>query len=363
MATQLIRKLRARGVLVPFKRPPVAASGAMSAAALVLVDLETDQGLTGRAYLFVFSEAMVRTTVACVEALASSVEGDSVEPLALERSVRQRFRLFDTHGILGQAIAALDMAAWDVHAQAASMPLAQMLGGSMDPIPAYNSCGLWIQDPDTLGDEAQQLLAEGEFTALKMRIGRPDPRADLDAVRALRGSLPDDVHLMSDFNQSQNVNSAITRGQMLDDEGLYWIEEPVRHDDYAGCARVAQALRTPIQLGENLRSELEMEQAVRAGAARFYMPDVQRIGGVSGWLRAAAAAELHALDLSCHLFPEISVHLLAASATAHWLEYVDWANPVLAEPLQIEHGHAVIPEHPGNGVIWNEDAVTHYQID
>jgi mandelate racemase len=134
----------------------------------------------------------------------------------------------------------------------------------------------------------------------------------------------------------------------------------VRHDDYAGCARVAAALRTPVQIGENLTDTFELVSALEAGAMEYVMPDVQRIGGVTGWLRAAAIAHAHGMEMSSHLFPEYSAHLLAVTPTAHWLEYMDWAIPVLAEPLEIRDGHAIIPARPGSGIAWNEDAVKRY---
>lgn len=355
-----ITGLHARAVSVPFRQAPVSASGALPRAALVLIDLETDAGLTGRTYLFAFSEAMLTPTVATVLALAPLVIGETVAPLALDAALRQRFRLIDTHGLLGQALAAVDMAAWDVHAQAAAMPLAQLLGGSRAPIPAYNSCGLWIEAPTALAEQVPALLAAGGFRALKMRLGRATVDADHDAIRAVRDVLPAGIALMSDFNQALDRNAAVQRCRALDDAGLYWFEEPVRHDDYAACAAVAAACRTPVQLGENLRGPLEMSHAIEAGAAAYYMPDVQRIGGVTGWLRAAALAEAHALNLSSHLFPEVSVHLLAASPTRHWLEYVDWANPVLAEPLRVADGHVSPPSRPGTGIRWNEEAVSRY---
>lgn len=362
MSTPRIRSLRARAVAVPFRHPPVTASGGFDHAPLVLLDLETDAGLTGRAYLITLLDSMLAPTVACVEALGTIIEGMPVEPLELNRALRQRLRLLDTHGILGQALAGLDMAAWDIHAQHAGLPLAQMLGGSMAPVPAYNSCGLWIKTPEALADEAGELLDEGGFSALKLRLGRAAFADDLAAVRRVRASLPDTVDLMCDFNQSLSVNEAIRRARGLDNEGLYWIEEPVRHDDYAGCARVAAAISTPVQLGENLRSITEMRHAVAAGAGAYYMPDVQRIGGVSGWLDAAALAAAESLDLSSHLFPEVSVHLLAASATRHWLEYVDWADPLLQAPLEIRDGHALVPTRPGNGIAWDEAAVQRFAV-
>lgn len=105
-----------------------------------------------------------------------------------------------------------------------------------------------------------------------------------------------------------------------------------------------------------------MQKAIEAKAAEFYMPDVQRIGGVTGWLRAAALAHANGLDLSSHLFPEFSAHLLAVSPTCHWLEYMDWSNPILREPYQVKDGHVVIPDRPGAGIEWNEDAVKKYLV-
>ena len=156
------------------------------------------------------------------------------------------------------------------------------------------------------------------------------------------------------------MNDAILRGRMLDDEGLYWIEEPVRHDDYTGCARIAAELRTPIQTGENLVDTFELIHALEARAMDYVMPDLQRIGGVTGWMRAAAITHAYGMEMSSHLFPEYSAHLLAVTPTAHWLEYMDWANPIVAEPLQIKDGHAIIADRPGSGITWNEDAVKRY---
>ncbi|WP_143300930.1 enolase C-terminal domain-like protein, partial [Candidatus Entotheonella palauensis] len=269
----------------------------------------------------------------------------------------------DTPGLVGIALAGIDMAAWDAHAKAQELPLVCALGGQIKPVRAYNSCGLWIDAPERVADDVEGLLAEGDFQALKVRIGWPDFAEDLDAVRRVKARIGDAVCLMSDFNQSLSMNEAILRGRALDDEGLYWIEEPIRHDNYTGCAKIASEVKTPIQIGENLLSPQEMQKAIAAQAADYYMPDVQRIGGVTGWLRAAALAHVHGLDMSSHLFPEISSHLLAVTPTCHWLEYMDWADAILAEPIRIESGHAVIPDRPGCGIAWDEDAVRQYLIE
>jgi mandelate racemase len=162
---------------------------------------------------------------------------------------------------------------------------------------------------------------------------------------------------MSDFNQRLSVNEAILRGRMLDDEGLYWIEEPIRHDDYAGYARICAELQTPIQTGENLVDTYEMVNAIALESLDYVMPDLQRIGGVTGWLRAAALAHAHGTRSPV---PEFSCHLLAVTPTGHWLEYVDWAAPVIQEPAQVKDGNVLIPDRPGAGIAWEETAVKRF---
>jgi mandelate racemase len=354
-----IRSLLARPVLVPLKRPPVSASGGIPAAALVLIDLETDGGITGRAYVFAFAAWTLGPIVGCLQAMLEMIKGDPLAPLEIEAKLRARLTLLDTPGLVGLALAGIDMAAWDALAQAHRVPLVTLLGGTVKPIAAYNSTGLWLKPVDALADEAEALLAEG-FRAVKLRLGRDDASQDLAAVRAVKTRIGDRVTLMCDFNQRLSVNEAILRGRALDGEGLYWIEEPVRHDDYEGCARVAAEVKTPIQTGENLVDTFEMTRAIAARSLDYVMPDVQRIGGVTGWLRAAALAHAHGIEMSSHLFPEFSVHLLGATPTCHWLEFMDWAEPVLREPLRVRDGFAQIPDRPGAGIVWNEDAVKRY---
>jgi len=254
------------------------------------------------------------------------------------------------------------MAAWDAHAQALGQPLVRLLGAAPRPIPAYNSKGLGIMSLDRLAREASELVAEG-FRAVKLRLGRREAADDLAALRAVKEAIGGDVTLMVDFNQALTVAEAIRRGRMIDDEGgVYWIEEPIRADDFAGAARIAREVATPIQLGENFMGSEQMAQALADGACDYVMPDAERIGGVSGWLRAAALALGAGIEMSSHLFPEVSSHLLAATPTCHWLEYVDWANPILAEPVELKDGHVLIPSRPGIGISWNEQAVARYVL-
>jgi mandelate racemase len=216
--------------------------------------------------------------------------------------------------------------------------------------------------PEAVADEAEALLEHG-FRAVKLRLERARFEDDLAAVRAVRRRLPDDVQLMVDFNQALTFASAMLSCAALDDEGVYWIEEPIRHDDYQHTAIIANAVKTPVQIGENFMGLPPMAAALAASASDYVMPDLDRIGGVTGWMRAAGLAAAYNREVSSHLFPEVSAHLLAATPNHHWLEYVDWANPLLEEPLRIADGMAIVPDRPGNGLKWDDAAVMKYRLD
>jgi mandelate racemase len=145
---------------------------------------------------------------------------------------------------------------------------------------------------------------------------------------------------------------------VLDDEGLTWVEEPTLAHDYEGHAQIARETATPIQCGENWWGTQDLRHAIDAHASDYVMLDAMKIGGVTGWLRGAAMAEAHSLPVSSHLWPEISYQLLCLSPTAHWLEYADWWNVILAQPLRIESGVAVPYQAIGTGVEWNEAGIS-----
>ena len=359
--TLTIRSIHTTLVNVPMRRALGTSAMRIDQAPLLLVDLHTDEGIVGHAYLFCYlPSAGVAAQVLFQDAAALLAE-QTAAPVDVRRRLEARFRLIGARGLVSMVMAGIDIACWDVLAKAANLPLATLLGASLRPVPAYNSNGLGLLEPQAAADEALELVAEG-FTAIKMRLGRPRGDDDLAALRAIRKAIPDGIRLMADFNQALSPAAARERCRQLDDEGLTWIEEPIRHDDYANCADLAAGLRTPVQIGENFAGPRAMAQALSARACDLVMPDLERIGGVSGWIAAAAMADVANIELSSHLFAEVSVHLLAASPTAHWLEYVDWADPILQQPLELKAGFAAPPGRPGNGLAWNLDAVKHYQV-
>ena len=357
-----IRDIRVRAVAAPMKRPLATGSGKLTESALLLLDMQTQDGVVGRAYLFGLGRHNLAPIASLVEAMAGMLKGDAVVPFDIEKKLRARYTLLGVHNIVLFAMAGIDMAAWDALGQSLGQPLVRLLGGAPRPVPAYNSKGLGLLPLKELEKEAVELVGEG-FRAVKLRMGRAAAREDLEALRLVKKAIGPAVTLMVDFNQALSAAEALARGRMIDDEGgVLWIEEPVRADDFAGCGEIRRELKTPIQLGENFMGPEQMAQALAAGACDYVMPDAQRIGGVTGWMRAAALAQGVGIEMSSHLFPEVSAQLLCVTPTAHWLEYVDWASPILQEPLEINAGETVVSEKPGTGIAWNEDAVRRYQI-
>ena len=230
----------------------------------------------------------------------------------------------------------------------------RLLGGMAMPIPAYGAVGY---DGVEGSARAAEAWARRGFRGVKVKIGYPSVEEDLAVVRGIREAVGDSLAIMVDYNQCLAPVEAVERTRILDGEGLTWIEEPTLAHDYTGHARIARAAATPIQCGENWWGPLDMQHAIEAGASDYVMPDAMKIGGVTGWLNAAALANVHGIRVSSHLWPELSARLLCCTPTAHWLEYSDWWNPVLAVPLHVEAGMAIVDDSPGSGIDWNEENV------
>jgi mandelate racemase len=354
-----VRDMRAIGVEVPMTYALGTSRGAITRAPLLLIDLDTEEGVTGRAYLFCYVRAAAPAIAAMLSEVLSVTKGDTVAPVDLAAKLAKRFALIGVQGIVRMAMSGFDVACWDALSIAAGLPLSRFVGATPKPVPAYNSCGLGLMAPDAVADEAEK-LARG-FRAVKLRLGYPTLQEDLSALSAVRRRIPGTT-IMVDYNQALSVAEALARGRALDQEGVYWLEEPIRHDDYAGAATLARELNVPVQIGENFSHPYAMAAALAAGACDYVMPDLERIGGVTGWLSAAALAQAHGIEMSSHLFPEVSAHLLAATPTRHWLEWVDWAETILTEPLRIAEGCAVPSERPGNGLGWDPQAVERYRM-
>ncbi len=337
-----IQGLRVRPVRVPMTHPHQTASGTIAESPLVLTDALIDDGTVGHSMVFTYTAAALKPTAELIRNFEALVTGEPLAPAEIAQKLATRFRLLGTQGLVGMALAAIDMALWDALARSHATRLVRLLGGIEKPIPAYGAIGYDGADASARTGED---WAKRGFTGVKAKIGYPTVQEDVAVIRAIRSAVGDNVAVMVDYNQCLTPSEAIQRLRVLDDEGLTWVEEQTR---------------TPIQCGENWWGVLDIQHAIDAQASDYVMPDVMKIGGVTGWMRAATLAHARAIRVSNHLWPEISAQLLCATPAAHWLEYADWWNPVLDQPLHVENGMADVSEAVGTGVAWNEKAVERF---
>ncbi|OLF12161.1 mandelate racemase/muconate lactonizing protein [Actinophytocola xinjiangensis] len=259
-------------------------------------------------------------------------------------------------GAATQALAAVDIALWDLKAKRANLPLAKLLGAHRDSVRCYNTSGGFLHEPvERIRDNCTATLESG-VGGIKIKVGQPDHRADLRRVAAIREHLGDDVPLMVDANQQWDRPTAHRMGAALEEFGLVWIEEPLDAYDAAGHAALAAALTTAVATGEMLTSVAEHHELIRHGAADVLQPDAPRIGGITEFLRLAALADHHHLELAPHFAMEIHLHLAAAYPREPWVEHFDWLHPLFEERLVTEGGRMWLPDRPGLGITLSERA-------
>jgi len=361
--TLTLERIEARPVVLKLERPVVARIATITDWPLILIDLHTKEGVVGRSYLEPYIVKSMRYLIPAIHDLGEALKGRRIAPLELFDAARKSLHFVGYEGLSMIAVSGLDMAAWDALAKAAGVPLCVLLGGTVGPVVAYNSNGLWLKAPAEVADEAPVLREEGGFRGLKLRLGRERLADDLATVAAVRDAVGPDMALMVDFNQGLHLGEALERCHAIDDLGLTWIEEPIVYDNLEGYARLARELKTPIQIGENFYGPRALHAALQMKACDYVMPDFMRIGGVTGWLRAAAIAGAAGIPVSTHLYPEVAAHVMRVTETAHWLEWQNWADPILEQPYEIEDSQIHIPDAPGLGLTWNETAVASHLVD
>ncbi|MFM9370752.1 L-talarate/galactarate dehydratase [Streptomyces sp. Da 82-17] len=259
-------------------------------------------------------------------------------------------------GLATQAIAAYDVALWDLKARRAGLPLAKLLGAHRDSVRCYNTSGGFLHTPtEQVLDNAEASLASG-IGGVKIKVGHPDGRQDLRRLAAVRERIGDDVPLMVDANQQWDRPTAQRMGRALEEFGLVWIEEPLDAYDAQGHAALAASLDTPVATGEMLASVAEHWELIRQGAADVIQPDAPRIGGITQFLKLAALAEHQQLQLAPHFAMEIHLHLAAAYPIEPWVEHFDWLEPLFEERLAISGGRMHVSARPGLGITLSEQA-------
>lgn len=357
-----ITALRTAVVNLPIDPPILSALFAIRSTSCVLCYLETDAGLVGEGVVHAINGDRIAVLEAMVRSLEPWVLG--LDP-TLGGSVNARawkdLNFLGYEGVTIQALAGIDMALWDLRGLAAGLNVSRLIGAVRTAVPVYASGGLWLSSSlDALQREAAGFVARG-FRAMKTRVGPGAPKEMVARVRAVREAIGPEIGLMVDANQQLSVSAAIRLGRMLEPLNLTWFEEPVICHDHTGEATITAALDTPIASGETVHTHRGILRMLQAKSADILMPDVQRMGGPTEFLKAGALCEAFNTPISSHLFPEVSLPLLAALPNAYFLEHMPWFEPLYGGTITLDaDGRAVVPEAPGFGPRFDPAAVRRY---
>ena len=329
----------------------------------VTLELGTDQGLIGIGLTF-FGGALTPALKAAVDGLAGLLIGDDpTQTEAIAAKARRGAGGSGPGGLFTLALSAIDIACWDLKGKALGRSVAALLGGLRARVPTYASGALMRPHPIDYLAKAGPRLRDMGFRQMKMQCGsEPTVAASAERVRVMREAIGPDIDLMCDINQLWSVNHAIEVGRRIEPYHLFWLEDPTAHDDFAGLARIADTLVTPIAAGEYHYGIVPFRHMLEARSIDVVMIDLLRVGGVTQWMKVAGMAEAFNLPVVSHLVPELHVHLIAAIPHGLTVEYMPWTLRLYEETPRLENGQLLVPDTPGFGLAFDQAALKRYQV-
>ena len=354
-----------RVVSVPRETGPLSQGPGATSADFVTLRLRTDDGVEGIGYTGFASNLMRKPLKESLDALAGQTIGD--DPMMVE-SIGAKLRALAgggaPAGLVTRVIAAIDVALWDIKGKSLGQPVYKLLGGYRDRVPTYASGRLWrTYDLDALAETGVKLVEQG-FKAMKFRMGAEDSASkEIARMKVLREAVGDDIDLMVDINQGWDVNRSIAIGRHMAEYNLFWLEDPVHHQDYDGLARIADALDTPIATGEYHYGIAPFRHMLEQRSLDIVMIDLLRAGGLTDWMKIAHMAEAYNLPVVSHLATEVLVHAVAAIPNGVTVEHMPWTFQLFKEVPKVENGELVLPQVPGLGIEFDEAALSKYAVE
>jgi len=360
-----VAQIRSTALSVPLERPMFVGnkSHLFSRFNPVVVQVTTDEGVDGFGIAFAEEDKRVKSLKVAIDELGEVMIGQDVF-----RWAEAWQKLFEATGHMGHrgygiyALSAIDSALWVIQAKALGMPLARLLGGYSEKVPAYASHMLFRNwTLDELQKDAASLVAQG-FRCMKMNMGDKPLSAEIERIKVIREAVGEDIEIMIDANWSWTIPQAIKIGHALDPYNVKWLEDPLASDDAEDLLQVAKALSIPIAAGETYCTKYEFRQLMEKRAANVLIVDLQRVGGVTEWMKVAAMAQAWKIPVASHLFDEFSAHLVAAIPNGFMVEYMPWWDFIYQEPPQVKDGYMNISEKAGLGLELDPDALRKYEM-
>jgi L-alanine-DL-glutamate epimerase-like enolase superfamily enzyme len=357
-----VTDLKAIPLSIPMERPFVSINPRDRINPIV-VQLFTDDGAEGLGLVFTWNDRQVASLHAIIDDLKEFVVGQDV--LRHEESWQKLWkatRFMGHAGYVISAFSAIDMALWDLKAKALGVPVAHLLGGYRDKVPVYASHKLFRQwSLDELQEDANALVQQG-FTAMKMNLGDKRPEEEVERVKVVRETVGDKVDLLVDVNWAWTPTRTVQMGRMLEPHAIYWLEDPLDSEDPDELAKVADALDVPIAVGETFSTKKGFRPLLEKGSGDILIVDIQRVGGVTEFMKVAAMAQAWNRPVASHIFHEFSLHMIAAIPNGMMVEYMPWWEMLYEEPPRVVDGWMTISDKPGWGLTLSRAALKKYRL-
>ncbi|HAA52732.1 MAG TPA: enolase [Planctomycetaceae bacterium] len=364
-----IRSCEAQLLQIPLERAVVSGMSSgdrgagLTSIFMPMVTVTTESGLVGRGYTWTLAAGGTAMRQVLQDDIGPVVVGlDACDHEQILHRLYWKTQGVGRHGLVTQAIAAVDLALWDLKGQVAELPLYRLLGGLRDRAPAYGSDGGWLNmSVDEMVEAGHEYLGMG-LRGVKLKVGHDDPVIDVERVSQVRDALGAEAWIAVDANQKWDLPRATRAGRAFEQLGCAWFEEPMLCDDVIGHARLSRRLDIPVALGETLGSRFEIHSFLEAGAVEVVQPDLARVGGITEFLRVATLCEVYRCPVEPHLMMEASVHLACGVPGVEGLEYMPWLTPAFAEPLRLEDGNLLAPQGPGLGLEISESLIERFRV-
>ncbi|HLV86266.1 MAG TPA: mandelate racemase/muconate lactonizing enzyme family protein [Candidatus Sulfotelmatobacter sp.] len=357
-----IKDIQTTLLSVPLNPPIADSTHVLNHIQWVVVEIRTDEGLSGHSLMLTFDYGpeLLRGIVD-VELKKLLIGKDTGDIAALWQMCYAHCEYIGQTGLAAWGIAAIDIALWDLLGKKLGVPVCQLFGSNRKQVPVYGSGGWLSYNIEELQAEATSYVKRG-FSMVKMKVGRPSIQEDVERVRAVRDAIGAEVSLMVDANQAWSAQQAISFARQVEDQDIFWFEEPVSKNDLDGYCQVAAKTNIPIATGEREFSLGTFREFLSRGAAAIVQPDALRIGGLSQALKVAHLADAFHRPVAPHFYKEIDVHLLAAVNNGLFLEYFSWLDDLLLHPLEVAHGMARVPTRPGMSLEFKPEAIREYKV-
>ena len=356
-----ITSLKHRVVAVPVKYPVVSCVRESHKVMFVILDIYTDEGITGISYVQAFHHHGAKAIISCIDYLEPFLLGEDPRHIdALWKKMWDATKLLGHQGLSTFAVSAIDIALWDITSRAANVPLYEFLGGKPQAIETYQSDGLWLESPEVVCHQAEEFIRQG-FKTVKIRLGRKNVSDDISVLREIRAIAGEEIELLCDVNQGWDSETTRKMDKYFQMYGVQWVEEPIDAENVRGYNELSKYMETPITFGENLYHINSFLDFLVMENVKTLTPDLQRIGGITGWRKLHVVVDIHNKFSSLHLFPEVSLHLFPLIDMKRKLEWVSWATSLFKEPLVCENGYVQLPQGKGLCMEWDEKAISRMQ--